>query len=58
MSKSKKKDLSLLVKPEEGKAFGDLEYVWAEANEVSEYLLNGYVTVKFYKTYEKDQGWK
>ena len=41
-----KKDLKLLVKPEENKSFGDLGFVWSTTKELNDYYKKGYVRVK------------
>jgi hypothetical protein len=44
--KQKQTGLKLYVKPENGKTFGNLDFVWVTNDEIPEYTKKGYVRVK------------
>ena len=46
MAKNLKQNLKLLVKPVEGKAFGDWDFVWSTTKELNDYNKQGYKRVK------------
>lgn len=49
MAKKVENGLKLYVKPEPGKALGDLQFVWLTSLEISEYTQKGYIRAKSYK---------
>jgi hypothetical protein len=44
--------LKLYVKPEDGKPFGEWEFVWLTKDEIQSYINNGFKRVK------KVKGWR
>lgn len=44
--KNKQSSIKLYVKPEEGKKFGDWEFVWLTDSEIPEYTKDGFIRVK------------
>lgn len=44
--KNKKTDIKLFTKPEEGKLFGEWEFVWLTTDEIQTYTQQGFIRIK------------